>query len=201
MMKKLFGVIAGLLVCIASVNPVFAEDNGKPPVEKLEQQFNQMMSLETTKDGKVKKYDSLGRLEQELKSIMTWPLADSYLDTYFYEENDKLYMEEMDGPLRLNTDEDYTLEKINDGQYKLTQQGHNELRDDYTLTIEYSYEAGKWVFADRNNQVGEDEYDGNNGGQLPNTATNLPMMALSGGALMALGAVGLFARRKFSTQN
>ncbi|SDK17576.1 hypothetical protein [Sediminibacillus albus] len=172
-------------------HPVSAEDHGKPPVEDLEKQFNDLMNLETTENGEVVQYDSKARLEQEFKGIMVWPLADHFVDTYFKEENDKLYMREIDGPYKLNTNQDYTLEKISDTKYKLTQEGANQLRGEYTLTINYSFEAGKWVFADRMDNIA------NQGGEMPETATSLPTVMVSGGVISALGIFLLLARRRY----
>lgn len=192
---KRFSVVVVVMFLVALTglhNPVFADNHGEPPVKELEQQFNDLIDLETTEDGEVKKYDSRDRLEEEMKSIMVWPLADHYLDTYFEERDGKLYLKEMDGPVQLKTDQDYTLEKVSADKYKLTQHGENQLRDEYTLTITYSYEAGKWVFGDRMNHVASSE----TGGELPDTATSFPIVMVSGGAVMALGALLLIFRRK-----
>lgn len=191
MFKKFSVVLATLLVFTGLHNPVLAEGHGEPPVKDLEQQFKNLMDVEKSDDGEVKNYDSKSALEQEFKKIMVWPLADHYVDTYFYEENDKLYQKDMDGPPKLMEDKDYTLEKVSENHYRLTQKHDNELRGEYTLTINYSYEAGKWVFSDRMNQLGTDS-----GGEMPDTATNLPVMMMSGGAVMALGAFFLIARRR-----
>ncbi|MFG6117365.1 LPXTG cell wall anchor domain-containing protein [Halobacillus sp. MO56] len=193
MLKRFSAVVVMFLVALTGFhNPVFADNHGETPVKELEQQFNDLIYLETTEDGEVKKYDSMDRLEEEMKSIMVWPLADHYLDTYFEERDGKLYLKEMDGPVQLNTDQDYTLEKVSDDKYKLTQQGENQLRGEYTLNITYSYEAGKWVFGDRMNHVSSSE----GGGELPDTATSLPIVMASGGAVMAIGALLLIFRRK-----
>ncbi|WP_101845615.1 LPXTG cell wall anchor domain-containing protein [Halobacillus sp. Marseille-P3879] len=189
MIRMLSVVLFAFLVVFGFQTSVSADDHGEPPVEELEQQFNDLMNLETNDDGEVVNYDSKDRLEEEFKSIMVAPLADDYLDTYFYEENDKLYIEEMDGPYQLQTDQNYDLEKVSDSQYTLTQEGENQLRGEYTLTSDYSYEAGKWVFADRMDRV-DDE-----GGSLPDTATSNPAMMAIGGMVTVLGA-GLFLGRR-----
>ncbi|RBW71099.1 LPXTG cell wall anchor domain-containing protein [Bacillus taeanensis] len=160
---------------------------------ELEQQFKDFIYQETMEDGQLKNYDSMDKLEQDLKGIMVWPLADHYLDTFFYEENGNVYLESRDGPISLMTDQEYSLEKMNENHYKLTQSGNNELRGDYTLTIHYKYEAGKWVFGDRMDNVESD-----NGGQLPDTATSLPLMLVVGGAFIVLGALFMIRRKHVS---
>ncbi|MCA0988473.1 LPXTG cell wall anchor domain-containing protein [Guptibacillus algicola] len=184
-------VVVGLLF-LGINNPVHAEDHGKPPVEELEKQFDQLIELETNKENEVKKYDSIDRLEQEFKSIMVWPLADHYVDTFFEERDGKLIKIARDGPVRLLDNKDYTLEKINENHYKLTQPNENNMRGEYTLTIHYKYEAGKWVFADRMNHVANDS----SGGEMPDTATNLPLTMALGSTVMLAGGLLLVARKR-----
>lgn len=191
-MKKLSAVLVACLVVIGMATPVFADNHGKPPVEELEKQFNEFFTLETTDEGEVKKYDSMDRLEEEIKSIMVWPLADQYLETYFYEENDKLYLKAMDGPIKLDTDMEYHMEKVDANHYTVTQDRENQQYGKYTVKIDYSYEAGKWVFEDRRHiERGE-------GGEMPDTSSTLPMKAISGILLTAAGALLLVGRKRLN---
>ncbi|RAZ79661.1 LPXTG cell wall anchor domain-containing protein [Planococcus halotolerans] len=192
MLKKLVVAVLVLVTLTGLQIPVFAENHGEPPVKELEQQFYDLIYMDTAENYEVEQYDSLDRLEEDMKSIMVWPLADHYLDTYFEERDGNVYLIPTEGPIRLNMDEDYTLEKISDDEYKLTQHGENALRGEYTLTITYSYEAGKWVFGNRMDIVSSSD----NGGEMPDTATSLPNAIAFGGALMAAGALVLISRRK-----
>lgn len=191
MLKKLVSILAVLLVFAGLPASVFAEVHGEPPVEELEQQFHDLIFQETTEDQQLTNYDSLDALEFDFRSIMVWPLADHYMNQYFYEENGNVYLVATEGPIEINMDEDYTLEQISDTEYQLTQSSSNELWGDYTLTITYSYEAGKWVFADRNEVIG----DGGTGGEMPDTATATPTMVLVGIALISAGALMIVRRR------
>lgn len=197
LLKKLVVAVLFLVTLTGMQVSVFAENHGEPPVKELEQQFSDLIYLEPAEDYEVKQYDSLDQLEEAYKSIMVWPLADHYLDTYFKEENGTVYLIPTESPILLNPDEDYTLERISNDKYELTQQGENPLRGEYTLTITYSYEAGKWVFGDRMDIVSSTE----NGGELPDTATSFPNAMAFGGAVMAVGALMLFSRRKSSFTN
>lgn len=195
MTKKVISILAAVLVFAGLQSPVLAEEHGKPPVEELEQQFVDLIYQETAEDQEVQNYDALGALKQDLQGIMMAPLADHYLEEFFYEENDNLYLTARDGPIQLNTEEDYQLEQVNDTTYKLTQTSSNELHGDYTLTITYSYEAGRWVFADRMGIVGYSD----NGGELPETATSNPAMVLFGITVIGAGAL-MMLRRRFTTE-
>lgn len=188
-MKTLSSLLVALLLFTVFQIPVFAESHGEPPVIELEQQFEELIYQETTDDWEVINFDSKSALNFELRSIMTWPLADYYVDTWYFEENGQLYLEPKDGPPLLDTDKDYTLTKINDDHYKLTQNIESGLYGGATLTIHYKYEAGKWVFADRMDVI-EDV-----GGELPETSTSLPLFIFIGGALMLIGGFLVFGRK------
>jgi LPXTG-motif cell wall-anchored protein len=186
----LSAVLVILLLALGFQGVVSAENHGEPPIMELEQQFENLIYQETTENGQLKNYDSMDKLEQDLKGIMVWPLADHYLDTFFYEENGNVYLVSRDGPISFMSDQEYHLEKINDKHYKLTQSGNNELSGDYMLTIDYKYEAGKWVFGER-----MDNAQADNGGQMPDTATSLPVMIVVGGMLMLIGALFMMRRK------
>ncbi|UOQ42847.1 LPXTG cell wall anchor domain-containing protein [Halobacillus salinarum] len=189
MFRKLSAVLIACVVFTTLHTSVFAENHGEPPVTDLEQKFKDLVKLEYGDHYQVKKYDSIERIEEEFKSIMVWPLADYYVDKIFYEKERKLYLRAIDGPFLHDIDrsKDYQLEKINDGHYKLTQEQDSGV----TLTIDYSYEAGKWVFSNRMNIIGSNE-----GGELPDTATSLPLAMAIGGVLMAGGLVLLALSRR-----
>lgn len=186
-------VVAGL-VFMGMSTPAFAEDHGEPPVKEMEKKFHELIYQETTEDGEVKNYDSKDRLEQEYNQLMLPDVARYFVESYYKEEDGKLILISKDGPVEVQWDKDYTLEKIDDQNYKLTQSGENELRGEYTLTIHYKYEADKWEFAERSVTKGANE--DNSGGEMPDTATNLPTMMMIGGGVMLAGALVLVARRR-----
>lgn len=185
MLKKLVSILVAMLVMAGVPVAVFAEEHGEPPVEELEQQFHDLIFQEHEQDYELQNYDSLDALEFDMRSIMVWPLADHYLNQFFYEEDGNVYLVPTEGPIEINFDEDYTLEQISETEYQLTQESSNALWGDYTLTITYSYEAGKWVFSDRMDIVGSSD----NGGEMPDTATSNPIMVLFGFLLFGAGAV------------
>ncbi|WP_174727111.1 LPXTG cell wall anchor domain-containing protein [Mesobacillus harenae] len=190
MLKKLTAAFAILLMVAGIHSPALADNHGEPPIEELEAQFESFIFPEV-ENGMLTDYDSLDRLEQDMNGIMTFPLTDHYLDTYFIERDGDVVIRATEGPMLVDFDQDFTLEKVNNDHYKLTQTGHNQLRGDYTIEIDYSYEAGKWVFVDRMDIVGTES-----GGELPDTATSMPLMMLSGGLLMAFGAMMIFRRNR-----
>lgn len=190
-MKTFSSLLVALLLFTVFQFPAFAESHGEPPVVELEQQFQDLFYQETTEEGQVINFDTKSALSFEFRSIMTWPLADYYVDTWYYEENGQLYLEATEGPLGLDPQQEYTLTKITDDHYQLTQETESELYGNATLTIDYQYEAGKWVFADRMEVIGNV-----GGGELPETATSHPLFILIGGALMLIGGIMVVSRRE-----
>lgn len=188
MLKKVIATLS--IIMLAGIqSPVMADNHGEPPVQDLENKFEVLLFPET--DGtKVTNYDSIHQLEEDLNSIMKFPLTDYYLEKYFYEKDGDLHIRAMDGAYLVDLEQDYTLEKLSDDHYRLTQNRSNQLRGEFTVQVDYSFEAGKWVFEDRMDVVGSQE-----GGELPNTATNMPLMMLSGGLLMAAGAFLIYRKR------
>ena len=189
MLKRFTATLATFLLAAGIHSPAMADDHGEPPVEELEKKFEELLFPET--DGtKVTKYDSIHQLEEDLNGIMKFPLTDYYLEKYFYEEDGQLHIVAMDGAYLVDLEQDYTLEKLSDDHYRLTQNRSNQLRGEFTVQVDYSFEAGRWVFEDRMDVVNSQD-----GGELPNTATNMPMMMLSGGLLMAAGAFLIYRKR------
>ncbi|WP_181350364.1 hypothetical protein [Thalassobacillus sp. CUG 92003] len=191
MLKKFMSITLGVLLAFSFSSQVFADNHGEPPVDELEQKFENWVIQETDSNLQVKNFDSKAGLKNKLAEIMTDSLANYYVENYYYEEDGNLYIEEKDGPLMVQTDQDYELEAKSDNHYMLTQSGSNQLRDDYTLTVEYKYEDGQWMMEDRNDKIGSE------GGEMPDTATSLPLV-MSLGALMIVMGFGLTFFRKRS---
>ncbi|WP_198162718.1 hypothetical protein [Halobacillus mangrovi] len=87
---------------------------------------------------------------------------------------------------------EYQMEKVDANHYTVTRERSDELYGEYTVEIDYSYEAGKWVFEDRS-QVERGE-----GGEMPDTSNALPMKAISGILLTAAGALLLVGRKRLN---
>ncbi|ARI76945.1 hypothetical protein [Halobacillus mangrovi] len=190
-MRKLFSIIVLGIMILGIHTTIHAENHGKPPVKELEQKFHNLIFQEIEEDqeiNKVKKYDSKAALKEDLLEIMTSPLADSYLEQYFEEKDGDLYIIPQDGPQQLSFNHDYELEKVNDSYYRVTQPANDKL---YTgrIEVEYRYEAGGWVFANRMNRISTDA-----GGEMPDTSSSSPLRMIVGVILIGTGT-GLIAFR------
>ena len=122
-------------------------------------------------------------------------MADDYLETFFYEENDKLYLRAMDGPVKLDTEMEYHMEKVDENHYKVTQDREGAQYGKYTVKIDYSYEAGKWVFEDRSRIEREE------GGELPDTSSSLPLKMMAGVFITVASALVLVGRKRMNVSS
>lgn len=62
LLRFVSSLVVATLVFMGLHSPGFAEDHGKPPVMELENQYDQLIELETNRENEVKKYDSIDRL-------------------------------------------------------------------------------------------------------------------------------------------
>ncbi|WP_377890697.1 LPXTG cell wall anchor domain-containing protein [Alkalihalobacillus sp. R86527] len=208
MVRMLAALLVTALFFTGFQNPALAEDHGKPPVEELEEQFSNLFNVETEENNYVKDYDTLAEMRKVFENIMTPDLAKKTVETFFKEVDGRLMFLPQDSEAKLLSDVDYELRKIDDNHYKLLQTAELEIYGGtYRLEIDYIYESGKWIFADRSRfdnveeeTTGDDSTNTTNedttGDKLPNTATSLPTSMMIGGGIMLAGAFLLLARRR-----
>ena len=168
-----------------------AQEHDEPPIKELDEKFQELIEVEYGDDFKATEYESKDELENAFHSIMTSELADYYLDRFFKFEDGEVYVLPQDGPLYINFDEEYQLEEQNENHYKLTQENEDEMRGEYTLSVQYEHQDGEWLMIDRNEIVGVEEGD-----ELPETASSFFFWALMGLGIALSGAgIILFSRK------
>ncbi|WP_100407416.1 LysM peptidoglycan-binding domain-containing protein [Bacillus solitudinis] len=97
------------------------------------------------KDGEITNLDSKEELVSYFTAIMSEELATWFADTYFREENNILYIKAMDAPTWLQTDQPFTLEKVNDTEYKVIQERNNALIGHVNMIYILSLKDGEWI--------------------------------------------------------
>ncbi|WP_066173901.1 LPXTG cell wall anchor domain-containing protein [Bacillus marinisedimentorum] len=196
MSKKLASLLTAMFLVFGFSGAVLAENHGEPPVEELEKKFKDWVIQDADEDHKVKNFDSKEEFKSKLAEIMAMDVAEYIVNTWYYEEDGSLYIIPKDGPIFLNMEKDYILEEKGENEYKLTQEAENTLRGRYTLTIQYLKEDGNWIISNRNGVADNEGTGSESGGELPETATSLPMTMMAGAAAMAGGFAILFYRRR-----
>ncbi|WP_270180917.1 hypothetical protein [Alkalihalobacillus sp. CinArs1] len=187
-------------------NTASAHGHGEPPVKEIEEKFlgfyNNLNADPETHV--VNNYHSMEEMEKVFAQIMVPGLAEAYVSEFFKEEDGKLLHRPQDGPSSIEFNSHYDLQKVNNNHYKLSQKLTGELHGGQTLTIDYIYQSGKWIFGNRNNILPEvhvdgstdDNHDETTGDQLPDTATFFPTSIMVGVSVMLVGALLLVARKR-----
>ncbi|MFP4200166.1 MAG: S-layer homology domain-containing protein [Clostridia bacterium] len=104
---------------------------------------------------RVEDFDRMDDLVDHLVEIMDRDLAESYVNDYYEERSDRLYLIPKDGPTSLQTEEDFDLSMKTPTRYQLTQEGSSGLVGDYVLTITYGQRGDDWIMVDREVEVEE----------------------------------------------
>lgn len=116
---------------------------------EIEDEFINRLFVDRNDDEKVKNYNNKNELINHLSEIAKKDIAKSYINNYYKEKEDGLYIIPKDGPTRIYKDKSYKLEKIDDKNYELIQEAEDQLRGKYKFTVKFTYEENKWIISDR----------------------------------------------------
>ncbi|UCZ53176.1 LPXTG cell wall anchor domain-containing protein [Bacillus shivajii] len=194
-MKRFISILTVFILVFSYSASAIADSHGEPPIEELEEQFKNLIEVETDDDQKVVEFDSTEQFEQAFHQIMSDELADFYLGQYFKEDDDGYYHLPQDAPAYIDFEQEYTLEEVNNNQYHLTQSREDALRGEFTLTVHYEYANDQWIIADRNDLADVEE-----GGELPDTATSYPLWTIAGLILAGTGVILITRKQLVNNQ-
>lgn len=170
-MKKLLILIITSLLLIGCSDPnnndttppiEDVKDNfpGEIPVEDLINEFSDRLIVDTDDDYRVKDFKSKEELINNLSEIMNKEVAKDYVDIFYREDTDGVYLVPTEGPLLLNFDLPYELNKKDDTTYYAVQENETVLHGKYKLTILFKYSNEKWIIEDIKvdvENIGEEE--------------------------------------------
>lgn len=156
--KKIISMILILVLLFVSAcspnNLESSNESGKEELieEKaisLENEFMSRLFVNLDEGtGKVKGYNNKEELIANLSEVTKKSIAESYVDDYYREREDGLYIIAKDKPVRIYTDTAYKLEKTS-GNYELIQEAENELRGKYKFRVKFTYKNNNWIISDR----------------------------------------------------
>lgn len=89
-------------------------------------------------------YDTIEELEKAFQKYTHPGVADPYIDFYFEEKDDVIYIVPTETPPWFVKENDYTLIEQADNKYLLTQTNTIELYGTYTIQIEFELDKGEW---------------------------------------------------------
>jgi D-alanyl-D-alanine carboxypeptidase len=121
----------------------------RPDYAQIEATLKDRLIQETNSQSVVKDFSTKEALIDYLNNVLATDVAKQYVDRFYIEENDGLYLETQDTPVWLNLDEDFQVNKKSKKEYRVVQHGENQLRGKYKLSITYEYKIEQWRITTR----------------------------------------------------
>ncbi len=135
------------------------EDLDREGAIMLEEEFETRLFPETV-DGdwifdRVRDFDRKDELTEHVSTVTSDEIASTYVDDYYEEREDGLYLIPKDGPILLNPDVAFHLELLSPLEIRLSQESWSGLAGDYEIRISYQYREGRWIMNERDILVEE----------------------------------------------
>ncbi|MGM8216525.1 hypothetical protein ACLIA0_13225 [Bacillaceae bacterium W0354] len=105
-------------------------------IVQVTKRFMDQLVQEVDDDYKVIKYNTMEQLKNSFSNIATKNVVDQFVDFYFVEKEDGLYIIPTDTPPWFESNADYEMKKIGDQSFLITQQNKSDLHGNYTIMFE-----------------------------------------------------------------
>ncbi|MEC5424887.1 hypothetical protein QGM71_15480 [Virgibacillus sp. C22-A2] len=106
----------------------------------LTDQFMKLIVQEIDDNYKVKDFDTKESLLHAFERVTTRDVAEIYVDFYFTEEPDGLYILPTETPPWFMKDNAYDMIQVEENVIKITQENHLDLYGDYRVEIELTFD-------------------------------------------------------------
>lgn len=110
---------------------------------RLTDEFMDILVQETDGNGKVVQFSTIEELYQEFTQIATKGAVRPYIDFYYTEEKDGLYLLPTETPPWFIPENNYETNQVSDKKIIITQQNSVDLYGEYVIEIEFTY-TDKW---------------------------------------------------------
>ncbi|SET18400.1 D-alanyl-D-alanine carboxypeptidase [Salinibacillus kushneri] len=130
----------------------------KQEAEQFIQSFREQLIQETDQNLRVKNFNHKEELINNLSKLADPELAKQYVDVFYKEENNHLYLIPKNGPVLLNKNIPYKLAKNEQGLYYVSQENENEMMGKYSLYILFNRTENRWMIKDIKLDV-EEQHD------------------------------------------
>ncbi|GAE94036.1 hypothetical protein JCM21714_3166 [Gracilibacillus boraciitolerans JCM 21714] len=106
--------------------------------------FMELLVQKTDEQYKVVEFNTKVELIQAFEPYVKKEAVQPYIDFYYQEQEDGLYIVPTETPAWFENDVEYQKEKTDDGKVKVTQINKNELHGKYTIVITFEQVEGIW---------------------------------------------------------
>ncbi|WP_156288551.1 hypothetical protein [Oceanobacillus salinisoli] len=107
----------------------------------LTDEFMDILVQDTGEDYKVADFHTVESLLTEFKRVATKEAASPYVEYYYEEEPDGLYILPTETPPWFIADNDYEIEYISDNHVKIIQENTTDMYGEYVIEIEFTYDS------------------------------------------------------------
>ncbi|GGA76423.1 hypothetical protein [Ornithinibacillus halotolerans] len=156
-MLRILGLITiGLCVAfILPTKPNMIEQVGSKEVDfrntitqeeiiALTDEFINILIQGTKSNYEVNTFQNKDSLLKEFTKVTTETVAKAYVDYYFYEEDDNLYIVPTETPPWFVKQNDYDVVQLEHNKLMVIQENHSELYGNYKIQLEFTYNDHKW---------------------------------------------------------
>lgn len=117
-------------------------------IETLMEEFMARLVQPTDENYRALNFTSKEELITHFSDIANSKTAKMFIDEYYYEEANELYIIPTETPPWLIPENEYEFKKIDNYHYRLSQRNHTDLYGTYSIIVTFSYEDGQWLIAD-----------------------------------------------------
>ncbi len=125
-----------------------SQDIQHEDIVQLTDQFMNKLVQKTDEQNRVLEFDNKTQLVKSFQSITTTSLAKKYIDYYYKEYNDDLFIVPTETPPWFVDDQDYEKTVAENGHVLVKQQNKTELYGGYTVEFTFAKQDGKWKIID-----------------------------------------------------
>lgn len=111
-------------------------------VVELTDQFMEILVQEIDHNNKVLNYDTKDALLESFRSVASKEIGETYIDFYYNETTEGLYVIPTEIPPRFNKKNDYNMIQLNNKQVKVIQENQSDLYGNHQIEYEFSFDDG-----------------------------------------------------------
>ncbi|OZU88535.1 hypothetical protein CIL03_09530 [Virgibacillus indicus] len=112
-------------------------------ITALTEQFMDILVQEIDEDYKAVNVDTKKELMNQFEQVTTKETAEPYVDFYYKEKADGLYILPTETPAWFDADNGYDVVQLKENKVKVVQKNQDEMFGEYTIELEFTYD-NKW---------------------------------------------------------
>ncbi|KGX86777.1 hypothetical protein [Pontibacillus litoralis] len=113
-------------------------------VARIAEQFMEKLVQETDRQGKVVNFDTKQQLIQSFHTLTHTDVAKEYVDFYYKEYNNGLYIIPTETPPWFQPSNAFQTKTLANGNVQVVQHNQSDLYGDYTIALQFGYEDNQW---------------------------------------------------------